>query len=835
MSQKLQQQFMQAVALHQQGKLQEAGAIYEAILKVLPRHPDALHLLGVVALQTGQYQRAADLIGKAIAINPKEVGYYINRGNALHALNQLESAVASFDRAVSLQPNIAEAYFNRGNVLHALNKLEAAVSSFDRAIQLKPDYADAYNNRGRVQQALKQSEAAVASYDRAISINHHHAEAWNNRAIALQSLGQLEAAVASCEQALRIRPNYAEAFKNRGDALLALKQYEAAIASYDQAIHLKMDYAEAFNNRGNALLILNKPESAVTSFDQAISIRPGYAEAFNNRGNALQVLRQFEAAIASYDQAILSKPDYAEAYLGRGAALEALGHFDPAVISYDQAISYQPENAAIYHNRGNAYLALKKLEAATVDYRKALDINPHYEFLHGLLLFIRMKMCDWTGMDDQLAKLSSEIERHMKSSPVFPVLTLFDSLTIHRKAAEIWTGSRFPPDLSLGLIPRKEKTEQIVVGYYSADFRQHPVALLLAGVLEAHDKRQFKTIAFSYTADANDQMQQRISEACSEFYTVQDKSDREVAILSRQLGVDIAIDLGGYTKNSRTGIFALRAAPIQVNFLGYLATMGAAYMDYLIADETIVPVDSRQHYLEKIVFLPSFQPNDRKRSISERIFSRAELGLPEHGFVYCCFNNSYKITPEVFDGWIRILNAVEHSVLWLFADTAEAMDNLRKEAKQRGMDPQRLVFAGAIGFDDYLARYRMADLFLDTLPYNAGTTASDALWVGLPLLTRIGESFAGRMAASLLNAIGLPELITDTQVQYESLAIELARNPVKLSGLKEKLQQNRLTTPLFDTELYTRNLETAYRAMYERYQADLPPEHIYLSDQKVQK
>ena len=796
MSQKLQQQFMQAVALHQQGKLQEAGAIYEAVLKVLPRHPDALHLLGVVALQTGQYQRAADLIGKAIAINPKEVGYYINRGNALQALNQLEVAVASFDRALSLQPNIAEAYFNRGNALHALNKLEAAVSSFDRAIQLKPDYADAYNNRGRVQQALKQSEAAVASYDRAISINHHHAEAWNNRAIALQSLGQLEAAVASCEHALRIRPNYSEVSKNRGDALLALKQYEAAIASYDQAIHLKPDYAEAFNNRGNALLILNKQESAVASFDQAISIRPGYAEAFNNRGNALQVLRQFEAAIASYDQAILSKPDYAEAF----------------------------------NNRGNAQSALKQLDAAVSSYSKALSLNPDYSQLPGLLLFTKMRLCDWTGYEGQLAGLKEKLERGMKCAASFTVVTLLDLPELQRKSAEVWMLDKHPVSDVLGSIPKRARSPKIRIGYYSADFHNHATTWLMAELFERHDRSRFELIGFSFGPDRQDEMRQRVCAAFDQFIDVRMKSDQEVAQLSRLLWIDIAVDLKGYTQDNRMGIFSYRAAPVQVSYLGYPGTVGAPYMDYLIADRILVPERSQQHYSEKIVYLPgSYQVNDRQRRISERIYTRAEVGLPEQGFVFCCFNNNYKITPVMFDSWVRILNAVPGSVLWLFEDNATAATNLRKEAEQRGLDTKRLVFAKRMELSEHLARHRLADLFLDTLPCNAHTTASDALWAGLPVLTQAGESFAARVAASLLNAVGLPELITETQSQYESLAIELARNPARLSALKERLQQNRLTAPLFDTDLYTRNLEAAYRAMYERYQSGLQPDHIDLS------
>ena len=324
-------------------------------------------------------------------------------------------------------------------------------------------------------------------------------------------------------------------------------------------------------------------------------------------------------------------------------------------------------------------------------------------------------------------------------------------------------------------------------------------------------------------------MRRRLEAAFDKFLDVRNRSDRDVALLARSLEIDVAVDLGGFTRDARMGIFSMRAAPVQVNYLVYPGTTGAEYVDYLIADPTLIPASHQKYFSEKIVYLPnSYQANDRKRRIAARTFTRAEVKLPETAFVFCCFNNNFKIAPEVFDCWMRILRRVDNSVLWLLEGNTKATSNLRKEAEVRGVHPERLIFAKPMPPPDHLARHRLADLFLDTLPYNAHTTASDALWAGLPVLTRIGETFAGRVAASLLNAIGLTELITSTPQAYEALAIELATNPGKLAAIKHKLATNRLTTPLFDTQTFTRHIEAAYAMMYERYQANLPPDHIYV-------
>jgi protein O-GlcNAc transferase len=440
-----------------------------------------------------------------------------------------------------------------------------------------------------------------------------------------------------------------------------------------------------------------------------------------------------------------------------------------------------------------------------------------------------MTLCDWYKFEENVSELIKKIERNEKSSRSFNFASLVNSLPMQRKIAEMWIKDQYPPNYSLGDIAKRPKSEKIRIGYFSADFQCHPVSLLTAELFECHDKNQFEIIAFSFGYNTKDPVRQRLEKAFDKFVNVLGQSDQAVAHLAREMKIDIAIDLGGATKGGRPGVFSYRAAPIQVNYLGYPGTMGADYFDYLIADKTIIPEESQQYFVEKIVYLPnSYQPNDSKRVISERQFSKQQLGLPNEGFVFCCFNNNYKITPRVFDGWMRILKAVEGSVLFLYADNKTVEKNLRKEAEIRCVDPNRLIFGESLAYGDYLARYKIADLFLNTFPYNAGATASDALWMGLPLLTFSGETFSSRVAASLLMAIELPELITHTQEHYESLAIELATHPTKLNAIKAKLAANKLTTPLFDTPLFTKNIEKAYIKMVERYQSDLTPDHIYI-------
>ena len=617
------------------------------------------------------------------------------------------------------------------------------------------------------------------------------------------------------------------------DAVAFHKQgkIDQAESIYRQLLEIDPKNSDALRLLGLIAYQTGNYQVAVDMIGMAIEINPNVASYHLNRGIVFQELKQWDAAVASYNSAIALKPDYAEAYCNRGNALKELKQLDAAVDSYDKAIALKPELMEAYYSRGILLQELKQLNTAVASFDKAISLNPDYEYLFGLRQYVRMQICDWQDFEVIVSDLARKIQAFEKASPCLTVLALPLGLSEKRKVAEIWCGDKHPYNPSLGPILKSARHTRIRIGYYSADFHNHATSYLMAELFELHDKSKFELIAFSFGPDKQDEMRSRVSQAFDRFIDVTSISDKAVAQLSRELGIDIAVDLKGVTHDNRLGIFSYKAAPIQVSYLGYPGTLGADYIDYLIADKTLIPKESQEHYSEKIVYLPnSYQVNDRHRVIAPTQFTKQDLGLPEDSFVFCCFNNNFKITPDVFDSWVRILKAVDASVLWLLEDNQTAATNLRKEAALRGLDPTRLVFAKRMDLPEHLARHKAADLFLDTFHYNAHTTASDALWAGLPVLTCMGEGFASRVAASLLNAIGLPELVTETTSEYEALAIELAKNSNKLNAFKDKLQSNRLATPLFNTTLFTKHIEAAHTKMYERYQANLLPDHIYIQD-----
>ena len=747
--------------------------------------------------QQGFLAEAEVIYHQILLVEPQHFEALQLLGTVAAQRKNFEDAVALFDQALSVKPNHPGTHNNRGKALFEMHRYAEALKSYDQATVLNPDYSDAYSNRGNAFLELKRYDDAIQSYNQALASDPHHFRSLNNRGNALLELKRYAGALQSYDQAIAVKPDYSDAYSNRGNAFLELKRYAEALQSYERAIALKPDYSDAYSNRGNAFLELKRYAEALQSYDQAIALKPDFPDTYSNRGNAFFELKLYAEAVQSYDQAIALKPDYADAYSNRGSALLELGCYEDAIESYERAIT----------------------------------LNPYGVFWFGMCLHAKMRICSWSNFETHCLQLVQKIERHEKVSTPFPMLAILDSPLLQKKASMIYVEEICTSLITLPKIPKRPRHDKLCIGYYSADFHDHATTNLMAGLFENHDKSKFEIIAFSFGPDKpNSGMRERITKAFDQFIDVRTKTEKDIALLSRDLGVDIAIDLKGFTQDSRAGIFGLRAAPIQVNYLGYPGTMGAECIDYIIADSTLIPEKNQQFYTEKIVYLPeSYQVNDAKRQISDKVFTKEELGLPETGFIFCCFNNNFKITPSVFDCWMRILKRVLGSVLWLLEDNPEVAGNLKREALQRGIDKERLIFAKRMPLPEHLARHRMADLFLDTLPCNAHTTASDALWAGLPVLTFIGESFASRVAASLLNAIHLPELVTTSAEEYEALAVKLASNPKKLQAIKKKLLKYRLSSPLFDTRLFTRHLEEAYTVMYEKYQSDLLPEHISIN------
>jgi predicted O-linked N-acetylglucosamine transferase (SPINDLY family) len=672
-----------------------------------------------------------------------------------------------------------------------------------------------------------QLQRAEAAYHIVLKVEQNHFGALHLLGVIAIQNNNYAFAISLIAKALSIEPRQAEAHCNLGLALQKMQRLDEALNHYDQAIDLRSDYVEAYCNRGAALKEKQDFIGAIANYDKAITLNPRYAAAHYNRGNALKELNRFVEAVASYDDATKINPNYAEAYSNRGVAMMMSGQLTQAVSSFDKAIAIRTELLDAHLNRGSSLNRLKLLEEALESYETALRLNPWVEYVQGNIQHIRMFLCDWKDLDANINRLIDQINGGNKISTSFPMLSLVDSASIHRKVAELWVRDKHPSNACLGRIPKTSRKQKIRLGYFSADYRNHPVSYLIAELLELHDRTAFEVIGFSFGVDSHDPMRERLTAAFDQFIDIRVKSDKDVALLAREMEIDIAIDLTGNTGEGRIGIFSYRAAPIQINYLGYPGTIGANYYDYIVADPIVIPERDREHYVEKIIQLPNcYQVNDSKRLISGQHFTRTGMGLPEEGFVFCCFNNCYKILPNIFDTWMRVLSEVKGSVLWLLDQHPTAVENLRREAQKRGISGNRLVFAAKMPLPDHLARHSLADLFVDTLPYNAHTTCSDALWAGLPVLTCEGLSFPARVSASLLRAMGLPELIVKSLKDYEETAIDIAKNPSKLAGIREKLRSNLQTTPLFDTPSFTRQLEAAYQSAYRLYQDDLPPNHL---------
>jgi len=749
---------------------------------------------------------------------------------ALNASGRLAEAAAEANGLLALFPQHPILLALLGTIALKQGNTEEAVILLNRSLKVLPNQPLVLCNCGVALRTLQRLEEALVNLDRAVALDLGLAIAHNNRGSVLADLQRFDEALASFDRAIALNPDYPEAHNNRGSVLAALKRFDEALASLDRATALNPDYPEAYNNRGKVLGDCERFDEALASLDRAIALNPDYPEAHNHRGSVLAALKRFDEALASLDRAIALKPDYAKAYNNRGNVLLDLRRFEEALASFNQAITLKPDFAEAYNGRGELFSKARRDAKARASYESAFSLRPDLDFLYGRLLYSRLRTCDWSNFGSELKAIEAKIARGEPASVPFDALALTGSLSIQRRAAETYAKKQLPSRLALGPIPQRHQRKKIRLGYYSADYRDHATTRLMAELFELHDKSRFDLIGISFGPERDDEMRRRVAAAFGTFTDVRGKNDREVARLSRELEIDIAVDLKGFTENCRPGIFADRAAPVQVNYLGFPGTMGADYIDYIIADKVLIPAASQPYYSEKVVYLPdSYQVNDRKRKISDRQFRRDELGLPPAGFVFCCFNNNYKITPSTFDVWMRILKQVEGSVLWLLESNPEASANLGREAEKRGVSAERLIPAKQMSLPEHLARQRSAELFLDTLPYNAHTTASDALWAGLPVLTCAGESFASRVTASLLNAIDLPELITNTLDEYEALAVELATNPSTLAQIKQKLLGHRLTTPLFDTPLFARHIEAAYSEMHERYLAGLPPDHIVVT------
>jgi len=846
-----------ALELHRQGQLDQAATLYAQILEQEPANFGALQFLGVLRGQQGRYAEALRLIEGALKLQPQDFGAAANHGQILMAAGRLADAVSAFDRALAVRPDFFEALYNRGTALMQLGRFAEAISAFDKALALQPNSAQCHYNRGAALAALGWREEALAAYDRALALNPNFAAALDNRGNILRELGRLDQALESHDRALALAPDAVRTLYNRSAVLSDVKRHADALAGYDQVVAREPGFADAWLNRGIILLALERFGEALESFDRTLALRAGDIEALNNRGVALRHLGRAIEARTSHDQVLTAQPSHTDALLHRAFLLQDFGDLEGALADYDKAVASGSANARAWNGRGSVLHALKRPSEALADFEKALTLDPHLAdaltnratirwtqghdqigaaadleaalaidplqaYARGELLHLKMYGADWEDFETQKAAIDDGVQKGLRVVRPFVYQALSSSPADLQACSRIFAHQFFPP---AGPAPAfHHNHERIRIGYVSGEFREQATAYLMAELYELHDRTKFEVIAIDNGGGDGSPMRRRLESAFDRLVYINQMTDEDATNRIRAEEIDILVNLNGYFGAPRMGVFARRSAPIQVNYLGFPATLGAPYIDYIIADKVVIPEESQDFYDEQVIWLPhSYQVNDRKRAIAPDTPGRAALGLPQDGFVFCNFNQSYKITPDVFAGWMRILHAIDGSVLWLLDARPPFQKNLAREAARHGIAQDRLVFAPSLPYEQHLARLKQADLFLDSLPYNAHTTASDALWAGLPLLTCKGTSFPGRVAAGLLYAIGMPELVTETMADYEKLAIRLARNGNALSALKQKLADNRLTTPLFDSEQFRINLESAYTTIWQAWKRGEAP------------
>lgn len=624
-------------------------------------------------------------------------------------------------------------------------------------------------------------------------------------------LEQLAVGISYLQKSVEINPIQPNTQKNLAIAYLRQSNMDLARHHYQLTVMQGGATLEFHMLLGASLLDAGFAAESLSAFDHAIALSPGTANAWYNRGNALRLLHRHEEAMSAYRRCLRLEPEHVEALINTGVLLQDLKQFETALIYYDRALSLRQDSLTAAYNRGLVLENLQQLQAAIDAYQALLQLKPDYPYLLGRLHHAQMQNCDWRCYEASMDGLKGRVLRQERVMLPFAFLAVTDNLLLQSRCANVFTSDKFPMGHQVQDYVEDDRSTRLRIGYFSSDLKTHALAFLTVGLFECHDRQSFEIFAFSSGyADEGDVYRQRIAAGCEHFIDTSGMTDADVIVLARSLRLDIAVDLAGHTLDARTGVFAQRVAPAQISYLGYPGSMAAPYIDYILADERVIPVDYDSLYSEKVVRLPScFQVNDQRRLIAE-VSERETFGLPAAGIVLASFNTSYKINPVMFDAWCRILKTCPNALLWLLAESADQMNNLKKEAMSRGVDPERLVFAGRLSYPAHLARYAHVDLVLDTFPFNGGTSTSDALWGGAPVITCTGEAFASRMSASLLYALGLPELINDTIEKYEACAIDLVSHADRLKVLRQRLAINRMNAPLFDTQKITRDIEAAY-------------------------
>lgn len=822
-------ELLKAQNLHKSGDLSSAEKIYKSILSKYPQHFDSIHSLALIKNAQKNNLEAERLINIALNLRSPSPIILLNHGLILAAANKNEDALKSFEKAIKLKSNFLEAHYNKAVVLGLLGRYEESILSYKKTLSINPNYKSAIFNICKSLLITGNLIESEEYFQKLLKINLDKSFVYNFRGQIFFETKDYVKARQDFEEALVLAPDDVGSLNNLGLTLKSLNYFGEAIALFEKCLKIHPSFIQANLNLASTYEACLKFDEAMNYYRKSIDMQPNNLLGRIGISNLFIKLKKYESSISECNQVLHIEPNNIHALNNMGICYFHMAELEKALLFFKKALSIQPNYINAMANCGETEIFLNKLSDARSTFKSLMAMDPsHQKALDGLAV-ASLRSCAWDNFDNTIDLLRSHIQQHISVINPFTLLGYIDDPELQLSCTKIYADSIFVSKHEELFKKEKRKHEKIRIGYVSADFREHATAFLIAELFEKHDRKRFDIYAFSFGADDQSIMRQRLINSFDKFYDVRGLSDKEVAELILENEIDILVDLKGYTGQARAGIFSYKPAPIQVNYLGFPSTMAVNFMDYFITDRIATSGSMTDSFSEKLVFLPnSYQINGCDREIDYRIPSKSEMGLPEHGFIFCSFNNNWKITPIIFDIWMRLLSKVPDSVLWLLKDNDYAEINILSEATKRGINKERIVFADRVPPKYHLARHKLADLFLDTTPCNAHTTASDALWSGVPLITYLGSTFASRVAGSILNAADLPELITNSLEQYEALALKIATDPKLSYSLKSKLLANRNQCALFNSSLYTHNLEKAFEIMYERHKNDLPIENIYI-------
>ena len=761
---------------------------------------------------------------KKILTNPEET---FKKAIELIENNQLESAINILKEAEKNFPN----EFSFINLLAQIslenNNINDGINLLKKSLQINPNQPLVLFDLGIAFLKNNELEEAIKFFDKSAILDPTNIKIFINKAVILNKLNRLDELINCYQKIIQLDPNYIDAYTNQAEILYSIGKVDDALNLYYKAIEIEPQNPSIYNNFGNLFNNLDRLDEAINFYEKSIKIKSENPSAYKNLGLVFVKKRKFNEAINYLKKSIQNREDYG-AYTNLAAIYSALNSNKEALIYYDKAIKLKPGESEAYVLKAYHLQSINEIDKAILAFNDALKINKDHKYLFGERLHSKNSICDWTNFENDISWINKRLKEKKCVAVPLSVCAFFDDPEIQKLGAEIYIKDKYPFNNNLGKISKYSKNNKIKLGYFSGDFREHPVAYLVTELFELHDKAKFELFAFSVSNKIKSKTRARIEKSFDEFIDVANYSDKEVALLAREKKIDIAIDLGGHTKNSRSSIFAMRAAPIQINYLGYPGTTGANYIDYIISDKFIIPNELQHCYSEKIIYLPKcYQPNEENIPISKKIYTRKNEGIPESVFVFCCFNNSWKITPQIFKIWIRLLSKIEKSILWFPGFSSLAIKNLKNECFKLGVDEKRLVFSSIENLrEDHHAKIKLADIFLDCFPYGAQSTASDFLRAGVPVITLRGKSFSNQVASSILTNLNLSELITLSEEDYENLAIKFATNPNYLKEIKEKLMFNVKASPLYNVREYTNSIESGYIQAYDRYHDNLNPDNV---------